>query len=286
MDARRRVYGSPAATARCPRSAPCGVPKTRSNGPAGPEKAACSSREKMPPPSLLTTIRHRSGAGSPGPRISPGASCRNARSPRRAKAGPPPAAWWASAAPIAAEVGAVDAAGASAGQDADPVAGRHVVVQVADGQAGRRPQQGAVRQRRREVPRQPRFGQDVPGVEDLVRGAAGRRVRPQPRFQPGRARPAPSAVPVGFRATGQADSRGHVRGGTRRIVPPAGLPGDDDVARRRPGPRARLGQRGGRGRSRRPTLNSLVCWRQPAAAEMMTSGRCVPRNAAEPSTYS
>ena len=129
--------------------------------------------------------------------------------------------------------GAVDAAGAAAGQDTDPGAGRHVVVQVADGQAGRRPQQGAVRERGPEVPGQPRFAQGVGGVQDLVGGAAGRRIRPQPRFQPAGARPAPSAVPVGFRAVGQADSRGHVGGGARRIVPPAGLPGDDDVARRR-----------------------------------------------------
>jgi len=44
------------------------VPKSRSNEPG---KAACSSVEKMPPPSLLTTTRHRSGRGSSGPRARP-----------------------------------------------------------------------------------------------------------------------------------------------------------------------------------------------------------------------
>ena len=66
--------------------------------------AACSRVEKMPPPSLLATTRTRSGRASSGPANSPGASCRNARSPRRAAAGPPPAAWCASAAPVADEI--------------------------------------------------------------------------------------------------------------------------------------------------------------------------------------
>ena len=55
----------------------------------------------MPPPSLLTTTRHRSGRGSPGRASGRARRAGTARSPSRAPAGPPPAAWCASAAPIA-----------------------------------------------------------------------------------------------------------------------------------------------------------------------------------------
>ncbi len=58
-------------------------PLERAGEPAG------SSPAKMPPPSLLTTTRHRSGRGSAGPMASPGASCSSVRSPISANATDP-----------------------------------------------------------------------------------------------------------------------------------------------------------------------------------------------------
>src|SRR5262249_419219 len=99
--------GRPAAAARLPGAAgprgspPWGVQTPRAKA---PPYSACSSSEKIPPPSLFATTTARSGRGSPGPANRPGASCRNARSPSRAAAGPPPARWCASAAPAAVEI--------------------------------------------------------------------------------------------------------------------------------------------------------------------------------------
>ena len=74
------AYGTAKASARCESETPCGVPNIRSNtdgpdpAPARSANAACSSDSKIPPPSLFTTTRHRSGRGSPGPIASPAAS--------------------------------------------------------------------------------------------------------------------------------------------------------------------------------------------------------------------
>ena len=215
----------------CSRSAPCGVPKTRSNGPAN---AACSRSEKIPPPSLLTTTRHRSGRGSSGPSSRPGASCRNARSPSRATAGPPPAAWCASAAPIAEETSPSTAAGAAAGQHPDPGPRRHVQVQVADRQAGRRPQQRAVRQRGRQVTGQPGLGERLARVEDRVGGAAAPRRRPAAR-----PRARPSRGPGPGRGPDSRDRRRHVGRAPGRVGPAPGSLGEHHVpGRRGPGPAA------------------------------------------------
>ncbi len=95
------VYGMPNAAARCSMEAPCGVPKTRSNGPGN---AAGSRPANIPPPSLFTTTTHRSGRGSPGPITRPGASCSSDRSPISANAtAPGHRAVCASAAPPAVE---------------------------------------------------------------------------------------------------------------------------------------------------------------------------------------
>ena len=71
-------------TDRLARSAPCGVPKSRSNASAC-AGAPCSSMEKIEPPSSLATTIVRSGRGSSGPMTSPVWSCRKVRSPISAR---------------------------------------------------------------------------------------------------------------------------------------------------------------------------------------------------------
>ena len=83
---------------------------------------------------------------------------------------------------------AVDPAGAPAGQHPEPGPRRHLLIQVTDGQAGRGPQQGAVRQGRRQVPREPRLGQALAVVEDGRRRGRGRRIGRAPGGQPRGAR--------------------------------------------------------------------------------------------------
>jgi hypothetical protein len=116
----------------------------------------------------------------------------------------------------------VDPARAAAGEHAQPRARRHLLVEVTDRQAGRRPQQRAVRQRRGQVTGQPGLGEQVTTVEDRGRGGLGRRVSRSPGRQPFGARwPAAPA--------GQPDRRRHVGGAARRVGPVSPALGDDHV---------------------------------------------------------
>ena len=67
-------------------SAPCGVPKTRSNGPAN---GRLLQRREDAAAVVVRPRPVRSGRGSSAPVSRPGESCRNVRSPISAKAGPP-----------------------------------------------------------------------------------------------------------------------------------------------------------------------------------------------------
>ena len=93
---------------------------------------------------------------------------------------------------------AVDAARAPAGQHRDSGPRRHLLIEVADGEAGGGPQQRPVRQGGRQVAGEPGLAGGVIGVEDGGGGGARRRVRGQPRRQPsgaGRARARPAGPP-------------------------------------------------------------------------------------------
>jgi len=123
----------------------------------------------------------------------------------------------------------VDPARAPAGQHAEPGARRHLLVEVADRQAGRRPQQRAVRQRRGQVTGEPGLGEGGVAIEDRGRGGAGGRVRRPPRGQPARL-----GRPLG--GAGQPQRRCHVGGAAGRVGPVPPALGDDHVA----GGRARV----------------------------------------------
>jgi hypothetical protein len=106
------------------------VPKTRSNGPGN---AACSSVEKIPPPSLLP--EHQAG------RVVQQRQVTEQRR-RRAAAGP----LVRERRPDGGGHRAVDAAGAPAGEHPDVRPRRHVPVQVPGRHAGSDPEQAAARQ--------------------------------------------------------------------------------------------------------------------------------------------
>ncbi len=121
---------------------------------------------------------------------------------------------------------AVDPARAPAGQHGQPGPRCHLLVQVADGQAGRRPQQCAVRQGRRQVPGEPRLGEGLAvGEEGRGRGR-GRRVGRAPGRQPVRAG-------AGAGPPGQPYRRHHVGGTAHRVGPVPRALRDDHVAGRR-----------------------------------------------------
>ena len=235
-------------------SAPCGVPKTRSNGPAN---AACSRSEKIPPPSLLTTTRHRSGRGSSGPSSRPGRSCRNARSPRSATAGPPPAAWCASAAPIAEDT-----------SPSMPLAPRLASTRI--------PARGAMCRSRSRTGRLDAAHSSAPAGSAAARSRASRgslSARAGSRI----ASAAPRAAALGAQPR-REPARPRSRPGPGRPGQPA-PPRRRSVAVRagsaqRPGPCASTTCRGG-GAPGRPRRNASWPRDSPGRpAETMTSGRC------------
>ena len=89
-----------------------------------------------PAPSLLTTTSSRSGRGSSGLGEQAGRVVRERGSPSRAAAGPPRPAGGRGR-PARGGDQAVDAARAPAGQHRDPRPRRHLLVEIADGEAGR-----------------------------------------------------------------------------------------------------------------------------------------------------
>ena len=171
------------------RRPPCGVPNTRSNGPVN---AACSSSEKIPPPSLLTTTRQQVGPRLFRPGEQAGRVVQERQVAEQGDGGPAAGPLVGERRPARGRDQAVDAARTPAGQHRDPGPRRHLLIEVADGQAGRGPQQRPVRQRRRQVAGEPGLAESASSASRMAAAArAGRRVRRQPGRQPARRRPAP-----------------------------------------------------------------------------------------------
>ena len=214
----------PAAAARPASRARCGVPKTRSNGAGhggllqGGEDAAAvvvgDHQDEVRAGFLRAreqpgrVVQERQVTQERGGRAAAGRLMRERR-PGRRRDQP------------------VDAARSPAGQHPQAVPDGQVPVQVADGQAGRGPQQRPVRQGRAEVAGQPGLGQLTACVQDRVGGAAGGRIRLLPSAQPP-GRPAPGRRGPA-RGPGQPHRRGHVGGGAGRVGPAARSLGQDDL---------------------------------------------------------
>ena len=214
-DAGRRPAGRPAG--QDPSCVRC-RPRAPGNGPG---MAACSVRADA----CAIVVDHpprtgpaRGSAGSSS--ISPGASCRKARStPRRAlKAGPPPCrSDAASAAPIAEDTEHVDAARAAAGPAPRRSAGGAVCrSRSRTGEAGPATHSSApIRQRRDCGPGQPSIG----SVSGPVLHRAPRPTMPQ---RPAASSPPPGLQPVlaprrgGLPTRGRAIPRSRITAGRRR----------------------------------------------------------------------
>ena len=191
--------GSPAAAARLPSPAPCGVPNTRCERPV--VLGLLQQREDA----AAVVVRHHQdqvGARLAGAEEQAGRVVQEREVAQQRRGGAAPRALVGQGGTGRGGDHPVDPARAPAGQHPEPGARRHLLIEVADRQAGRGPQQRAVRQRRRQVTREPRLGQAGP------RGRGSRSRRPGPPGPPRATRPATWFRPrQAARFTGASRSR-------------------------------------------------------------------------------